>query len=112
MKEKVEELIPQLERFKQNITTPIVEGDPEESDRRSGLAGYVPQLATAVITTNHNSSTFKHIEELSYKLLEKGAIPRFVDKGEDAKVVTKLIDQLREALNCYQVSDHHPSARV
>ena len=36
-------------------------------------------------------------------MLEKSAVSRFVDKGEDAKVVTKLIERLREAIVCYQV---------
>ena len=63
VKEKVEELVPQLDRFKQNITTATIEGDPEETERRRGLAGYVPQLATAVIITNiieAHSSTSKN----------------------------------------------------
>ena len=37
-------------------------------------------------------------------MLEKSAISRFADKGEDAKTVTKLIERLREAIVCYQVS--------
>ena len=38
VKEKVEELVPQLDRFKQYITTTTVDGDPEETNRRIGLA--------------------------------------------------------------------------
>lgn len=49
-------------------------------------------------------STFKKVEELSQKILAKGAIARFVDKGEDSKVVARLIERLREAIMCYQVS--------
>ena len=37
VKEKIEDLIPQLDRFKQNITTTTVDGDPEETNRREGL---------------------------------------------------------------------------
>jgi len=42
VKEKIEDLIPQLGRFKQNITTTTIDGDPEESERRRGLARYAP----------------------------------------------------------------------
>lgn len=34
------DLIPQLDRLKQHITTTTVEGDPEETNRRGGLARY------------------------------------------------------------------------
>ena len=53
-------------------------------------------------------STFKHIEEESQKLLAKSAIARFADKGEDSKLVTTLIERLREAIVCYQVPDYYP----
>jgi hypothetical protein len=42
---------------------------------------------------------------LSKKLLVKTAITRFIDKREDSKVVARLIERLREAIVCYQVSD-------
>ena len=48
-------------------------------------------------------STFEKIEELSEKLLTKGVVTRFADKGEDSKVVARLIERLREAVVCYQV---------
>ena len=61
--------------------------------------------------TAHNGrcSTFKQIEEFSQKLLAKSAIVRFADKGEDSKVVAKLIERLREAIVCYQVCNCSPS---
>ena len=36
----------------------------------------------------------------------KGAAARFIDKGEDAKEVAGLIEQLREAISYYQVSGY------
>ena len=63
----------------------------------------------AAIFLNGHRSTFKQIEELSQKLLQKSATTRFADKGKDAKVVAGLIERLREAIVYYQVSDYHPS---
>ena len=67
-----------------------------------------------VLTTPTNlCSKFKQIEELSQKLLEKDAIARFVDRGEDSKVVARLIDRLRDAIACYQVGGrYHPESTV
>jgi hypothetical protein len=41
VKEMVEELAPQLEGFKQTITTTPIVGDPEETGRRMELTKYV-----------------------------------------------------------------------
>ena len=46
VKEKVEDLIIQLDSFRQNITTKTVDGDPEETNRRRGLIRYVYTLMT------------------------------------------------------------------
>jgi len=40
VKEKVEELIPLLERFKQHITAATLDGDQAEKQRRSKLSRY------------------------------------------------------------------------
>ncbi|KAF9784547.1 hypothetical protein BJ322DRAFT_851719 [Thelephora terrestris] len=87
VKEKVEELIPLLNRFKQDIATATVEGDPEETNRRLGLI-----------------RKFKEIEDLSEKLSAKGSITRFVDRGEDSKLVARLIERFRETILYYQIS--------
>ena len=71
---------------------------------------YVHQLITTPTTPNRRYSTFKKIEELSQKLLAKSAITRFADKGEDSKIVAKLIERLREAIVCYQVGNYCASA--
>ena len=41
MKEKVEDIIPLLERFKQNIAVTTIDGDQAENERRSDLSRYV-----------------------------------------------------------------------
>ena len=99
-----------MDRFKQNIITTTVDGDPEETNRRRGLTAYVHQLVTAWTAPDHFCSTFQKIEELSQKLLAKGSITRFADKGEDTKIVAKLIERLREAIVCYQVGNYCVSA--
>ena len=108
VKEKVEELIPQLDRFKQNISATTVDGDPEETDRRVGLTRYVLPSMTIMTATANRRSTFKQVEELSQKLSAKSAFIRFADRGEDAKVVARLIERLREAIVCYQVRHRYP----
>ena len=94
-----------MDRLKQNITTSTVDGDPEETKRRSGLTRCVRQSMTAPTSPDSRCSTLEKIEELSEKMLSKSTIARFVDKGEDSKAVAKLIERLREAIVCYQVGE-------
>jgi hypothetical protein len=63
----------------------------------------------ASTTPNDRYRTFAKIEEISQKLLAKGSIARFVDKGEDSNTVAKLIERLREAILFYQVSEDRTS---
>ena len=88
----------------------MVDGDPEETNRRMGLIRYVHRLITLPTAPDCRCSTFKKIEELSQKLLAKSVITRFADKGEDSKIVAKLIERLREAIVCYQVGNYCASA--
>jgi hypothetical protein len=63
----------------------------------------------ASTTPNDRYRTFEKIDEISQKLLAKGTIARFVDKGGDSNTVARLIERLREAIVCYQVSEDHTS---
>jgi len=101
----IEDLIPQLDRFKQNIATTSTDGDPEEAKRREGLARYVHRPMIAPNALNGHRSTFKTIEAWSEKLLAKSGVARMVDKDEDSKVVARLVERLRRAMVCYQVSE-------
>ncbi|KAF9784512.1 hypothetical protein BJ322DRAFT_850660 [Thelephora terrestris] len=87
VKEKIQELLPQLDRFKKHIRTTKVDGDPEETNRREDLAG-----------------AFKQIEEEAHKLSEKKPLARLADKAQDSGVVARLFEQLREAIVSYQLS--------
>ena len=95
-----------MDRFKKNITTTTVDGDPEETKRRMELTKYVHRLITAPVIPNLRCSTFKIIENISYDWSAKSAVARFADKGEDSKMVARLVERLREAIVCYQVGNH------
>ena len=49
-------------------------------------------------------SALEEIEKQLQALLAKGTAARSMDKDEDSKEVAGLIEQLREAIGCYQVS--------
>jgi hypothetical protein len=57
VKEMIEELVPQLDGFKQTITTAVVEGDPEETGRRTELTQYVHRLVIVNTILNDLRST-------------------------------------------------------
>ena len=50
-------------------------------------------------------SVLEEIEKRSNELLEKGKAARFVDKGRDSGEVVKLVEELRDAIIRYQVSE-------
>jgi hypothetical protein len=106
VKEMIEELVPQLDGFKQSITTAAVDGDPEETSRRMELTKYVHPFVIVSTIPNDLCSIFKQIEEASRELLTKSALARFADKGKDSKVVAGLVQQLRETIVRYQVGDY------
>ena len=101
----MKELKPQLDRFKQNITTTTIDGDPGETGRRTVLTRYAHQLlAPPPILVNGLRSAMEEIEKQSEALLAKGVTARFVDKAGDSGEVVRLIERLREAVMHYQVS--------
>ena len=104
IKEKIEALKPQLDRFKQNITTTTIDGDPEETGRRTELTRCARQLLASPALVDDCHSALKEIEERSLELLEKDPAARFVDKARDSEEVAELIERLREAITNYQVS--------
>ena len=95
-----------MDRLKQNITTTKIDGDPEETGRRTELARCVPRFITPPTLIDGRRRALKEIEERSLELLEKGTVARFVDKARDFEKVAGLIEQLREAITNYQVSEN------
>jgi hypothetical protein len=112
IEEKIEELIPQLGRFKQNMATITDNEDPEETDRRREVARCAHWAVMAMAAPNGRCSVFEQIEETFQGLLAKSALARVADKGEDSKLVARLIERLREAIVCYQVGHYHFSALI
>ena len=106
VKERIQGLRPQLYRLKQVITTTTIDGDPEETDRRSQLTRYAPRLSALPALANDLFSALAEIERRSQELLAKGTTVRFLDKAGDSGEVTKLIERLREAITHYQASEN------
>ncbi|KAF9645137.1 hypothetical protein BDM02DRAFT_3271911, partial [Thelephora ganbajun] len=87
VKDKIKDLKPQLDRFKQNIITTHVDGDPEETGRRREL-----------------TSALEEIKKRSQELLAKGTVTQFADKEGNFREVGKLVERLQEAISRYQIS--------
>ena len=106
IKEKIEGLKLQLDRLKQNITTTKIDGDPEETGRRTELTRCARQLLGLPALIDGRRRALKEIEEQSMELLKKGPVARFVDKGGDSGKAAELVERLREAITNYQVSEN------
>ena len=106
VKEKVEDLVPHLYRFRQNANVATSGGDEAEANRRLELYRYVCWFLTTSVLVNSLRSTLEGIEKRSQELLAKGAAARFLDKSADSAEVAKLVDELREAITHYQVSEN------
>jgi len=106
VKGKIKDLEPRLARFKQNITTTTIDGDPGETERRKELTRYVRPSLVPPAPTNNPRSALEEIEKRSQALLSKGVAARFMDKGEDSNEVVKLIERLQDAITNYQVSGY------
>ena len=100
------DLIPLLDRFKQDVTVTTVDRDQAENRRRSIFSRYVRRSFTTYTLINGIPSALEDIEKRSRALLEKGAAARFLDKEEDSVEVARLVERLREAITHYQVSEN------
>jgi hypothetical protein len=106
VREKIEDLIPHLNRFKQTVNAVVSDGDQAEKERRSTLYKYARRLPTPRTLINGFRSALGEIERRSRGLLAKGTATRFVDKGADSGEVARLVERLREAITHYQVSEN------
>ena len=105
VKDKIEGLGPQLDRLKLNITTTTIDGDPEETRRRTELTRCARRLSSLLALTNDAHSVLEEIEKRSQEMLAKGKATRFVDKAADSGEVVRLIERLQEAITHYQVRE-------
>jgi hypothetical protein len=112
VKEKIEDLIPHLNRFKQNADAAMANGDQAEKQRLSELSRYTYQSSAIPTLANGLRSALDKIKKRSQELLAKGAAARFIDKNADSGEVTRLIEQLREAITHYQVSEDWIAGRA
>jgi hypothetical protein len=104
VREKIEDLIPHLNRFKKNANAAVGDGDQPEKQRRSELFGYGHQLSIMPTLINGLCSALEGIEKRSREMLAKGPAVRFMDKAADSGEVARLVERLREAITHYQVS--------
>ena len=61
----------------------------------------------SVTRSNLARSSLEEIEKQSEALLNKKMAARFLDKTKDSQEVVNLVEQLRTAIVCYQVSGNH-----
>ena len=104
MKDKLNDLIPWLEKLLESLAKVNPDGDREEVERRSHLARFVPYLAPL---ENPGLTPYRSLEDIgtqSLALLEKGKFARVLDKMQDSQVVIRLVEKLRQAVLIYQVS--------
>jgi hypothetical protein len=90
----------------------MTDGDQAEKKRLSELSGYVSQSPATPTLANGLRSALEKIEKRAQELLAKGAAARFIDKSADSGEVARLIEQLREAITHYQVSENWIADRV
>ena len=104
VKEKLNDLIPWLEKLQENLMKVDPDGDREEIERRSQLAKFVSYLEPPVfpITTLYRS--LEEIRTRSLALSGKNRLARVLDKTRDVQEVVKLVEKLRQAILVYQVS--------
>ena len=102
----IDDLILHLNGFKKNADAAMVDGDRAEKQRLSELSRYAFLSLTAPTLANGLRSTLEKIEKRSQELLTKGAAVRFASSDADFGEVAGLIEQLREAIAHYQVSEN------
>ena len=105
MKDKLDDLIPWLEKLLVTIAKVNPNDDCEEAERRLQLEKFVSHLEFLVHPklTLHGRS-LDDIGRRSLALSEKGKVARVLDKARDSQEVITLVEKLRQAILVYQVS--------
>jgi len=112
VKDKLEDLIPWLEKLLVTLAKVNPDDDRDEVERQSELARFVSCLILRV----HSKPilfdrSLEDIGRRSLALSEKGKVARVFDKTQDSQEVVKLVENLRQAILVYQVSARHRRAR-
>ena len=104
MKDKLNDLMPWLEKLQEILAKVNPDDDREEVERRLQLAKFVSYLEPPdfpIITV------YRSLEEIgtrSLALSGKKKLARVLDKTQDSQEVVKLVEKLRQAILVYQVS--------
>lgn len=105
MKDKLNDLIPWVEKLLDTLAKVNPDDDSEEVERRSQLAKYISYLEFLVyLKLILFDRLLDGIGKQSLTLSEKGKIARALDKTKDSQKVIDLVERLRQAILIYQVS--------
>ena len=104
MKDKLDDLIPWLEKLLDTLAKVNPDNDREEVDRRSQLAKCVSHLRPSSTQNRLSDRSLEDIGTRSLVLSEKGKVARVLDKSRDLQEVIGLVEKLRQAILVYQVS--------
>ena len=112
MKDKLDDLIPWLEKLLVTLAKVKPDDDRDEVERRSELAKFVLclnfRVRSKLILCDRS---LEDIGKRSLALSEKGKVARVLDKTQDSQEVVKLVENLRQAILVYQVSAGHHQTR-
>ena len=107
MKDKLNDLIPWLEKLQEGLAKVNPDGDREEVERRSQLAKFVLCPAPPACPIITLCRSLEDIGTRSLALSGKKKLVRVLDKKQDSQEVVKLVEKLRQAILVYQVSARH-----
>jgi hypothetical protein len=104
VKDKLNDLIPWLEKLQESLAKVNPDGDHEEVERRSQLAKFASCLAPPAHPILTLDRSLEEIGTRSLALSGKKKLARVLDKAQDSQEVVKLVEKLRQAILVYQVS--------
>ena len=104
MKDKLNDLIPWLEKLLESLAKVNPDDNREEVERRSQLARSVSCLTSLVHLDLTHHRSLEEIGARSLALSGKGKVARALDKTQDSQEVIRLVEKLRQAILIYQVS--------
>ena len=104
MKDKLNDLMPWLEKLQESLAKVNPDGDREEVERRSQLAKFVSRVTPPGCSILTLDRTLEEIGTRSLVLSGKKKLARVLDKAQDSQEVVKLVEKLRQAILVYQVS--------
>ena len=111
MKDKLNDLIPWLNKLQESLAKVNPDDNHEEVERRSQLAKFVYHLAPLFHPKLILGRSLEDIGKRSLALSEKGKVARVLDKTQDSQEVIKLVERLRQAILEYQVSAGNRQSR-